>query len=241
MPAADAGPPALDPDEVHVWIVPSGGDDRMAAALSPLLSPYERQRAARMHDPRGFVIGRAGVRAILAHYARQPAGQIEIRAGAGSRPVIAGAPEWLDFSFSRCDTFHVCAVTVARRVGVDVDDGAIREDAGAVLSAYCTAEERAALDPLDGAARARALAAVRTKKDALAKAVGARLHLPLNQFGAPPGHGGLVRGAFDGAAEWWIQAFAPAEGVTGAVAGEGRWMLRQMTWPGLPGLGSVSR
>lgn len=114
----DARPPAAG--EIHVWTVPSQGDAEAAASLLTCLSPHERQRASRMDDAHGFIIGRAGVRTILARYLGRHPADLEVHAGTGGRPWIAGAPDTFDFSFSRCPLLHVCAVTTARRVGVDV-------------------------------------------------------------------------------------------------------------------------
>jgi 4'-phosphopantetheinyl transferase len=200
--------PALQSNEIHLWIVSALGDQRAAAAAAPLLSSFERERAARMDDPRSFVIGRAGVRAVLAHYAALPAERLEIAAGRTARPSIAGAPDRLDFSFSRCSRLHVCAVTIDRRVGVDVE--------------------------IVDAASSRAAAGLRTKRDAMGKALGADLRGPASALAVPAGRQGAVRGPFDGPRGWWVCAFDPADDVVGALAADGRWSLRQMAWPGLP-------
>jgi len=225
-----------------------------------------------MSDPDGFVIGRAGVRAILARFASVPAAELEMVAGRGSRPTLAQGPEWLDFSFSRCAHVHVCALTIRRRIGVDVQvvespigvlcgttprgrNGVGSQAHGAdsiaagldAVDAFCTPAERRRIARCAPGHLPRLLAALRTQKDALAKAVGAALAPAPDTIETPGGdeadeivgdetsggHGRLrLHGPLD-RDDWHVATFVPVVGVAGAVVAEGEWTLTLATWAGV--------
>lgn len=247
MPLEPAIPPMPKPDEIHVWIVPCGDGPAAADELQHALSAHERQRASRMaeaHARAAFVIGRARVRQILGGYLSQPPASLDVVARAAGRPVLAGAPAWFDFSFSRCDRLHVCAVAVHRRVGVDVELVGSGRDAGVIAATYFTDEERAWLATLDGQDRAAAFAALWVKKEAFVKALGAGLQMPLDRFQVPYGDEGWIAGPASREAggahpkRWRVRAIRPdvpglePHAVAGAVVAEGDWRLTSIAWPG---------
>ena len=210
------GTPPLDPGEVQVWVVPATGGARVAARLAASLSADELERASRMRDPDAFVIGRAGVRAILARFTSVPAGTLEIVAGRGSRPRLVQGPEWLDFSFSRCDEVHVCALTIRRRIGIDLQ---IESPAATVRT------QKDALTKAVGAALAPPPDTIETLGD------------PGNAEAAADERGGRygrlrLPGPLD-RDDWHVATFVPVVGVAGAVVAEGEWTLTLATWAGV--------
>jgi len=248
MMVAPAGvTPILDPGEVQVWIVPTGGGHSVAARLASQLSRDERERATRMADPDAFIIGRAGVRAVLARFTSIPAGALEIVAGRGARPTLVHGPHWLDFSFTRCAEVHACALTIKRRIGVDVQmtSSTVTTFVAAVhgqlapapIASFCTTAEQRRLADCAPEERSRLLATLLTQKDALAKAVGAALapapdtietaeddEAGIGRFGRLRLQGPLARD------NWHAATFAPVAGVVGAVVAEGEWTVTFATW-----------
>lgn len=246
MPVEPSIPAMPEPGEIHVWTVPCSGGDEAADELLACLSERERQRTARMtvaEARSAFVIGRARVRQILGGYIAQPPAALDVVARENGKPVLAGAPPWFDFSFSRCARLHVCAVAVNRRVGTDVELVGLGRDANTIASTYFARDERAWLAACAAPERATALAALWVKKEAFIKAMGTRLRLPPDAYRVPLEAEGWVEGpASDADAEravrWRVCAFTPAApqvesgAVVGAVVAEGDWRLTVIPWPG---------
>lgn len=225
--------PALALDEIHAWMVSSAGGEDTVAALVACLSPHERHRAARMRHAearRAFVIGRARVRQILGAYVGQPPDELDVVTRVDDRPVLSGAPAWFDFSFSRCEDLHVCAVARGRRVGIDVMafppvPGGSREEGRAGDEDLFSPDERRwlAAQPTHSVLGVRA--ELLTKKEALSKAIGGGL-VPLSALQVPwEGEGRVTVPASHRSGTWLVRSFAAAEGIAVAVAAEGEWRL----------------
>lgn len=227
--------PAPAPDEIHLWVVTPAGGAAAADALLASLSRHERHRAARMRQPGArheFVIGRARVRHILSAYVGQPPPDLDVVTRVDDRPRLVGAPDWFDFSFSRCDGCHVCAVGRSRRIGVDVER-CLAGAADRLPDDLLSAEEGAWVDAQPPPRRDDARTALWTKKEAFAKAVGG-VAAPLSAV-RPPLHGdGPVTLADDAPRHpgpWLVRGFEPLPGVTGAVAADGVWRLTLLPFP----------
>lgn len=243
MPVEPSIPTMPDPAEIHLWTVPSAGTDAVAEELLACLSERERLRTARMTDPAArsaFVIGRARVRQVLGAYVGQPAAALDVVARERGKPVLAGAPFWFDFSFSRCAGLHVCAIAVNRRVGTDVELVASGRDADALTASCFAPDERAWVAAHAPSERAAAFAAVWVKKEAFVKAAGASQRLPLDACRVPREAEGWVEGPDPktDAGPWRVRAFRPTlppfedGAVVGAVVAEGDWRLTEIPWPG---------
>ncbi|MBM3773194.1 MAG: hypothetical protein FJW27_18290 [Acidimicrobiia bacterium] len=188
---------------------------------------------------RAFIIGRARVRQILAGYVAQPPGELDVVTRVDDRPVLAGAPAWFDFSFSRCEGLHACAVTRGRRVGIDVEAFAIGPLSGEGSAALeASARDTDLLSPEDLVwlsvqppdRRAACRAEVLTKKEALAKAIGGG-PMPLSGFVVPRDGDGPVTVARHRPGPWLVRSFSPAPGIAGAIAAEGEWRLTLLHYP----------
>ncbi|MGE3510011.1 MAG: 4'-phosphopantetheinyl transferase superfamily protein [Vicinamibacterales bacterium] len=232
--------PPLEPDEIHVWAVSPLATDAEAEQLVAALSSHEQHRAARMRQPdlrRAFVVGRARVRQILSAYIGHPPHELDVVARVDDKPVLAGAPPWFDFSFSRCDRLHACAVGHGRRLGVDVETIGDGHDASGIAATFFSSEDAAWISAQAVASRAAAFASIWTKKEAVVKAIGSGLKMPLRAVRVPYEDAGPVAWADPASPPgrpWFVRAFTPAPGVAGAVAAEGRWRLTLLQWPPAP-------
>lgn len=230
-----------------MWLVATTASEDEAESLVPMLSPHEQHRAARMRnadDRRAFIVGRARVRQILGRYVGRPGHLLDVVTRVDDKPMLAEAPPWFDFSFSRCEGIHVCAIGRDRRIGIDVEPIGSGRDAEAIAQTYFSAAEAAWLATLAPAARPAAFAALWTKKEAFVKAVGSGLSLPLTAFSVPlTGDGPIdmpATGASGGAElervsrrrPYSVRLFTPAPGLVGAVAAEGTWRLTPLQYPG---------
>jgi len=176
-------------DEVHLWIAETSAahDPARREGYARLLSPEEAARLARFRHAGArdeFLVGRALVRTTLSRYARLAPEAWCFRLNAHGRPDIAEYPDGsprLIFNLSHTRGLVVCAVTVARELGVDV------EYTGRVMTRdiadrfFAPAEVRA-LRALPTAEQPRAFFDYWTLKEAYIKARGLGLALPLHQF-----------------------------------------------------------
>jgi len=150
-------------NEIHVWDIDLDG----AAADAAVLSPDERERAARFrfdeHRAR-FIRGRAALRRILARYTGAGPAGIAFEYNRFGKPELAGAPG-LRFNTSHSAGRQMVAVA-RREVGIDVErvrSGFRFED---IVKRFLPPEDAAA------ASSAEAFFRVWTRREAFLKATG---------------------------------------------------------------------
>ena len=223
----------LPTERADVWIVPLSVGSDQADRLWESLSPDERNRAERFafdRDRRRYVVGRGALRAILASYLGGLPGSIRFTYGEHGKPMLsestgAGAVE---FNASGSDDLAVCAVTLGRKVGVDIERCRPANDDALVEQCFSPAERHAyqALSPNE---RPAVFYRLWTLKEAYLKATGHGLSRPLSSLEVSfvPGEPAqlLADHLFpDGRESWTFVEFAPGPEYVGAlvVAGQGR-------------------
>ena len=187
-----------------------GPHEASAAALS--LSQAERSRAARFRferERRRFIVSRARLRELLAERLDVPPESIEFVYGREGKPALAErfARSGWRFNLSHCGELAVYAFSRAREVGIDIE--AIRpvDEADAIAARFFAPGERRAFRSLEQEARNTGFLRLWTRKESLAKGLGAGLAVPLEELdaSAPP------RG-------WSVESFSPEPGFIGALA-----------------------
>ena len=236
--------PAAAADEVHVWRVRLGQDEAAARALSALLAEDEQRRAARFHfrkDRDRFVAARGALRAILGLYTgvapRRLRFSYEKHGKPGLTPETGG--RFLRFNLTHSHDLALCAVTLGRSVGVDLE--LVREEfAGMeIAERFFARREVAALRALAPGARATAFFDCWTRKEAYIKARGEGLSHPLHSFAVSlaPGEPAALLCTDDDPPEalrWSLLALSPGGSYRAALAVEGAPPLtRCWTWPGV--------
>ncbi len=169
----------LPVDEVHIW---SAGLRVGGAALCTcwdLLSP-EEMRVALCHrfakDRREFVVTRALLRQILAHYAGRTTADLCFDSDASGKPVLRGTQS-LHFSVSHSRDLALLAIAHSQ-VGIDVEyiQTIVLQE---IIIEQCFARaEQSHLQALPAEARAVALYRCWTQKEAVLKALGVGLLYP---------------------------------------------------------------
>jgi 4'-phosphopantetheinyl transferase len=190
---------ALPENEVHVWHLPLGqvAQRDLERCYDRLLTPDERQRCERFafeRDRRQFLAGRSLLRIVLSKYAAIPPDLWRFRVNDYGKPAIESPATGPDLWFSVTHTSSVAAVAVAAgfQVGVDAECVSRSTDWQTVAENYFAPEEWIYLTSLSDAEQRAGFFRVWTLKEALLKAVGQGLSIPLNAFrfefpvGLPP-------------------------------------------------------
>jgi 4'-phosphopantetheinyl transferase len=185
-------PGILPIDRVDVWTVSLSAVPEQYDRLAHSLSTDERARADRFkfeRDRRRFVVGRSALRSILASYLGGQPDSIRFEYGPHGKPLLADAPAGgLEFNASGSDELAVCAVTVGKSVGVDIEFCRPITD-NSFLDQCLTTAERAVLAALEPAEKLAAFYRLWTLKEALLKATGEGLSRPMTsvEFEVRPG------------------------------------------------------
>jgi 4'-phosphopantetheinyl transferase len=173
---ADFAPGNLPTERIDLWIVPLAAAPERTDALSQFLSADERARAARFkfdRDRGRYVVGRGTLREILAFYLGTRPGEIGFAYGEHGKPMLAdrAASRDIEFNASGSQDLAVCAVTVGRKVGVDIEFSARPMDE-ALITACLSAAERRAYATLSSEEKPAAFYRLWTLKEAYLKATG---------------------------------------------------------------------
>lgn len=214
----------LADDEVHVWRIDIEGQADLTPARR-ILSEEERAKADRYRferDQRRCVLRRAALRNILANYLDTRPDQIEFSYGPRGKPELGGhfANAGYQFNLSFSGELALCAV--ARwPLGIDLEKERLVENAALVAKHFFTAEEialqNAAADPN------RVFLRHWTRKEALIKATGSGLAVPLNAFDVSRLSGETawqvtLPDAFGNPTSSWLQDIAAPSGWLAALA-----------------------
>ena len=149
-----------------------------------LLDDAEHARAGRFRfdsDRLRFVLRRAFARRVLAHY-------LDVEpAAVGIRPSLLGRPELdppcdLAFNTSHSDGMAVIAVAQGQRVGIDIERVREIDDALDIAEGLFAAREIEWLRLVSPGSCPRAFLALWTRKEAVVKALGGGLSIPLDGF-----------------------------------------------------------
>ena len=164
-------------------------DERAASSVShEVLSDGERSRAQRyrfVRDRDRFIECRAFTRRVLAAYLGIDPPQVAFTVTAGGRPGL-DQQAGLSFNVSHADGRAVVAVAGAGDVGIDIERMRHIPDAVELATEFFSQREVAAIRSCPESSRSRAFLAMWTRKEAVVKAIGTGLSLPLDSFELEP-------------------------------------------------------
>jgi 4'-phosphopantetheinyl transferase len=206
------------------------------------LAGDERQKADDFlfeEDRERFVVSRGVLRVLLGCYLRRHPGSLGFDYSPYGKPLLAGDFE-IFFSTSHSHGLVLLAFTRGRDVGVDIER--VRADLGLEgIAARCfSPREIATLHSLRNDLREEAFFACWTRKEALAKAEGNGLALPLCRFEVTliPGEPAMLldtKGDPLEPTKWTLRELIPDPGYVAALAIEGNG-LRLSCWQYSEGL-----
>jgi len=218
--------------EIRVWIASLDLEAEPAERLSRLLSDDEQKRAARFHGRRDagrFRVHRAALRTILGECLGVEPRVVDFRYGPQGKPELAERFDraGLRFNASHSEGLGLYAVTMWRRVGVDIERIRPMPDLEAIAERSFSPHERQELRRLAPGDRNEGFFNCWTRKEAYIKAIGEGLSHPLDRFTVSLAPGSPVRlerveGGPAEAGRWTLAALTPEPGYVAAVAIEGR-------------------
>jgi 4'-phosphopantetheinyl transferase len=217
--------------DVHVYTISLRTDEARLANAARVLSEGELDRANRFHrarDRERFVAAHAETRRLLAILSGTEAAALEFTTMTHGKPFIANpsaARRWM-FNLSHSGDFALLAAAPGASLGVDIEEKRDIADLDGVAERFFSAAERAMLASADEPP-ADVFFAIWTRKEAVIKALGYGLHMPLAGFDVcEPGHWhdtpvfrlDAVDGLDVTREGWRIHALATPDGYAGALA-----------------------
>ncbi|WP_200841184.1 4'-phosphopantetheinyl transferase family protein [Geminicoccus flavidas] len=170
--------------------------------LWTLLSPDEQARNRRFlveYPRRLHAAAYALARHAIGSRLGLPPAALRFDRSLGGRPFLAHPTGALDFNLAHGGGLSVCALADGCRVGVDVEPADRPELSLELLDGLLAPGERDRVTARQGEARQEALVALWTGKEAIAKAHGGGLSLPLDRLAVPEGDGPVTMTAIPGA------------------------------------------
>jgi 4'-phosphopantetheinyl transferase len=222
----DPQPPASPSRHVDVWIAELSNSLWSCPDRRAILSDDEKGRAERFRFPRHrkrFEAAHLALRVILSRYLQCDPAMVSFETGRHGKPRIAGVPTDVFFNLSHSEGTAVVAVSRGADVGVDIECVRHRRpDVAKIAERFFSAAELSILLSAPMAERHGMFLRCWTRKEALLKACGRGLSVPLASCNVDPCsdtacHHQIVD--VDGAlARWTIVDLQTDERVTGALA-----------------------
>jgi len=204
--------------DLRVWAVSL---DR-GAADHTLLSPEERERAARLLRPQDrlwWLEAHCALRRILGRQLDIDPRRIRFGATGTGKPYLAEPKGDLQFNLSHSDAYGLIAVAAGRPVGVDIETERPMSDLLEVAGQFATPREAEALRSRSGSELSGVFYELWTRKEALLKAAGTGLLIDPREVEVGV-CSDRMRVSFEGRS-WTLASLAVGPGASAAVAIEG--------------------
>jgi 4'-phosphopantetheinyl transferase len=176
----------LETGEVHLWLAQAAEELPEAWwSLERALSPDERTqhgRRLRPGDRHLFLVAHALLRVVLGHYLDRRAHEVLLGVGDHGKPLLLAAPGPPDLhvSLTHSGGMVACAVAALGAVGVDVEAVDRKASPMDIADRFFTPGESAMLHRIPPARRPRRFFLLWTLKEAVLKAAGTGLTVPLS-------------------------------------------------------------
>ena len=178
--------PSPSADQIEVVPFSLEIDATELATCEAALSDDERARAARFVKPdlhRRFVAARGRLRQLLAERLHATAAELRFDYNAHGKPRLAGdLAGALEFNLSHSGEAAVAAFSSVGPVGVDIERIRTCVDHRGLARRFFSDAENRLLNDLSGDPQREAFFAIWTRKEAVIKALGVGLSLPLDRF-----------------------------------------------------------
>lgn len=174
-------------DDADIWRVSLDRTPDEIRLLFNLLSPEEQSRADRLrfavHRSR-YIVSRGFLRQILSRYVHITAREIRFSTGFHGKPQLNVSPEKTDLQFNLSHTYGLALYAVSRKqkIGIDVEYLGRTCSPLKIARRFFTPEEAEMIAGLPEKIRRRAFFTCWTRKEAILKAKGVGLSIPLNRL-----------------------------------------------------------
>jgi 4'-phosphopantetheinyl transferase len=177
----------LADDEVHLWLHLLQANATQINAVFNLLSVDEQARANRFYfdkDRHRYVLARSGLRCILSRYLSVEPKLLKFRYSPTGKPFLGDrfANARLCFNLSHTQQVAIYAVARNREVGVDIEQIQPSRDWEGIATRFFTPQENEMLQQLAPDLRLQGFFNAWTRKEAVLKAIGQGLTIPLHQL-----------------------------------------------------------
>lgn len=164
----------VDPKRIHMmkWILPG----------------FEQERADRFRqskDHNVYVGARWLLRSVLGNALGLEPGELRIECDRFGKPFLADVESPYQFNLSHTRNEIALVFSSEKEVGVDIESFEMRESAFDIAERFFHPEEVRDLLSVEGEERQRTFTRLWTLKEAIIKALGKGLSLPLNSFRVP--------------------------------------------------------
>lgn len=220
----------LAANEIHVWVAELPLLACHEEWCGSLLSDDERARSERFlveSERRRYKLCRGLLRQLLSAYTGVGPEVLRFVYGSHGKPLGAGrlAEVGLEFNLAHSGDLAVYALTLGRRVGVDVERAKDVPEAEQIVARHFAIEERAAWQRVAAEERLAMFFRVWTRREAFVKATGKGLGEGWNAFAVTAAASGArllhISGDAAAAGQWTLCDLELPQPYFGAVAAEG--------------------
>lgn len=174
----------LNANVIHVWTVDLKGTPNWLDNEIKFLSEDELLRANRyrfeVHRNR-FIASRSRLRQILSWYVDITPENLTFAYKEHKKPILSEPTSHLSFNISHSEDIALLAVTLNHAIGIDIEKNQSTYNE-AVAKRYFSSIEYAELMQLEETKRAAAFYRLWSRKEAIVKATGKGLSIPLSSF-----------------------------------------------------------
>lgn len=180
----------LEPNDIHIWTIHLNLSPEQENAMHALLSPDEVERADNFRFPnhrQRFVAARGALRQIIALYLNTSAKSVEFGYTNHDKPYIKVPTTTIQFNLTHSHDLAVCALTLDHPIGVDIERVQL-DDKSAVAKRFFSRHEVAELANASTEERRAGFYRIWSRKEAVIKAIGKGLAVPLSSFSVKLSH-----------------------------------------------------
>jgi 4'-phosphopantetheinyl transferase len=216
-------PITLPKGGVDVWLIHLERSNAVIAALETLLNDSERRRAYRYFTEvleEHYIVRRGRLRRILSYYLGKTPASIQFRVDSHGKLSVH---EVISFNISDSGDYALCGIWDGNNIGVDIEQNIPIADLSLIASCHFSPGEQSDLYSLPERDRMHAFYSCWTRKEAIIKADGRGLSIPLNSFDVTllPREEPVVR-RYDPSVHfkqhWWLRNIPLGSAYTGALA-----------------------
>jgi 4'-phosphopantetheinyl transferase len=176
--------PGLHADEIHIWVAALDRSIDMLDRFNQIMSPKEHARAEQFHFKRDTIhyIARWGIlRSIMGRYLSVDPGQLRFHHTQYGKPELIDASglEKIHFNMSHSREMALFAFSRTHELGIDIEYIHDIPDLPNIIEISFSPKEKQAMDAMPAAERRAAFFRGWTCKEAITKALGRGLSLPL--------------------------------------------------------------